>query len=163
MVEKTEREILDGMADEQEMLEFFESNHKAEVEMGKMKILHAYHALLDGIDKLYAGFTKGMTKEQIKEWQEIDEDDDESEWASAFSVMEGEIEKRYNYAIDIDVDEYSVTISNYLKFFRIEYNTTISKKRPKLSEMEFEVELTDEAHFFIDLCNKLILTSKEEE
>ncbi|GAG46280.1 unnamed protein product [marine sediment metagenome] len=43
------KEELEQLNDEQEMLEFFERYHKSEVDMSKMKILHALHDLKDGI------------------------------------------------------------------------------------------------------------------
>jgi len=164
MVEKkTEREILDQMVDEQEMLEFFEKNHEAEVEMGKMKILHAYHSLIDGIDKVFKNCTKGMTKQQIKEWQEENEEGEDAVWEQSFDVMVSEIEQKYNYKIDIEVDDYFINITYHTKFFWIKYDITLSSKKPKLSEMEFEIELDNEAHFLIDLCNKLILNQQEDD
>jgi hypothetical protein len=158
MVEAWEKDTLDSMADEQDMLEFFESNFKTEVEMSKLKILHAYHELLDGVDKLYDRFTKGMNKEQIDKLQEESgEDEDDSEWNNAFDAMVSAIERPTNYKLNIDVDEYSIVMTYHTKYLWIRYNTVLTKERPKLSEMEFEVELDDDAHFLIDLCNKLIL------
>lgn len=57
-----EKEKIEQMVDEEDMLDFFESNHKAEVEMAKMAILHAFHNYIDGIKKIYENFTKGMKR-----------------------------------------------------------------------------------------------------
>lgn len=154
------KEELERLNDEQEMLDFFERYHKAEIDMSKMKILHALHDLKDGVEKIFKKFTKGMTKEQIKIWQEqyeADEDDD-NEWANAFDILVGEIEQKHKYKLDIEVDEYSVTISYHTKFFWIRYDGVMSGKKPKMSEMEkdFEVELTEDAHFLIDLGTALV-------
>jgi len=164
MVEITKEE-LEKLNDEQEMLEFFERYHKSEVDMSKMKILHALHDLKDGIGAIYKKLTKGMTKERIKEWQEQCEyEDDDGEWAAAFDNLVGEIEQKHKYKLDIEVDEYSVTISYYTKFFWIRYDGMLSGKKPKMSEMEkdFEVELSEDAHFLIDLITNLIYEHKEE-
>ena len=163
---KDEKHKLDQMADEQEMLEFFLEHHKFEIDMAKMKMLHALHDLKDGIGKIYEEQTKGMTPEQIKEWQEDaenEEDDSDSKWSIAWESLLNDIQKKHNYSMDIEVDEYAVTITYVMKFFLIRWDGTLCGQKPKLSEMEtgFEIELTDGAHFLIDLCNKLILSRDE--
>ena len=159
------KEELEKLNDEQEMLEFFERYHRTEVDMAKMKILHALHDLKDGIEDIFKKLTKGMTKEQIKIWQEQCEadEDDGSEWSTAFDNLVGDIEQKHKYKLDIEVDEYSVTISYYTKFFWIRYDGIISGKKPKMSEMEkdFEVELTEDAHFLIDLITALVYEHQE--
>jgi len=153
---KTKKE-LEQLNDEQVMLEFFSEYHKMELDMAKMKILHALHDLKDGIGNIYKELTKGMTKKQIEEWQE-QEDYEDSEWVSAFDTLMGDIEKRHKYSMDIEVDEYCVNITYMIKFFHIRWDGMLSGDKPKMSEMEkdFEVELTEDAHFLIDLATVLI-------
>ena len=154
---KTKKE-LEQMNDEQVMLEFFSEYYKMELEMGKLKILHSLHDLKDEIEKLFKKLTKGMTKKQIEEWQEQEEceEDGESEWATGFDKIVAELESKTNYKLGIEVDEYNCDISYHTKYFWIRWSGFLSGDKPKLSEMEFEVELDDDAHFLIDLSTALI-------
>lgn len=152
------KEELDKLNDEQAMLEFFMEHHETQVEMAKLKILHAYHDLIDGVKKVYEEKTKGMTKEQIKEWEE---DEDDTTWEDAFGILIDNIVKPTGYRLDIDVDEYSVQIKYHTKYFWVEYDGCMDGKKPKLSEMDFEVELDDDAHFLIDLTTALIYEQLE--
>jgi hypothetical protein len=163
---KTRKE-LEQLNDEQEMLEFFSEYHKFEIDMAKMKMLHALHDLKDGIGKIYEEQTKGMTPEQIKDWQEDaenEEDDSDSKWNVAWDSLLDDIQKQHKYSMDIEVDEYSVTITYMTKFFHIRWGGSLCGEKPKLSEMEkgFEIELTDDAHFLIDLATALIYEHAQE-
>jgi hypothetical protein len=135
--------------------------------MAKMKMLHALHDLKDGIGKIYEEQTKGMTPEQIKDWQEDaenEEDDSDSKWNVAWDSLLDDIQKQHKYSMDIEVDEYSVTITYMTKFFHIRWDGSLCGEKPKLSEMEkgFEIELTDDAHFLIYLATALIYEHAQE-
>lgn len=132
------------------MLAFFMHHHKTELEMAELKILHGYHDLIDGAKKLYDEKTKGMTAEQIKEWED---DEDDITWGESFGILTDDIVKPTGYRLDIEVDECSVLMTYHTKYFWLRYNGYLTCEKPKLSEMKFDVELDDDAHFLIELVS----------
>ncbi|MFW6121684.1 MAG: hypothetical protein ACOC80_12425 [Petrotogales bacterium] len=157
---------LEQLNDEQEMLEFFIEHHKHDVDNAKMKILHALHDYKDGVKDIFENLTKGMSKKQINEWVEqceIDEEED-SKWINELDKLKSEIEEPHNCNLWIEPDEYDITIAYWDKFIRVEWRGSMCGDKPKMSEMEddFVIELTDDAHFLIDLATALIYNHCED-
>ena len=161
--EKTEQQVLDQMADEQEMLEFFMERHKSEIELTKMKMFHAFQRYCERLQEVYTNKTKDMTPEEKEEYDmDVESGEEVDEWEGICTTILGEVEKEYNYQIDIDHDDMDITITAFINYFYITCNATVYDSKKKMSEFEFEVELNDKAHFMIDLTNKLILNYRED-
>lgn len=152
---------LEQMADEQEMLEFFMEQHKMDLEMTKIKMFHGFHEYCKKLQNAYLIKTRGMSPEEKKEYEmDLESGEGDDEWDSICSTAISEVTTEYHNRFDIEHDDMDVIVTAYTDFFYIRCNATVYDSDKKLSELEFEVELNDKAHFLIDLCNKLILNQE---
>jgi hypothetical protein len=155
-----EEKKLEQMADEQGMLEFFSEKHKMDLELAKMRMFHGFHKYCEELQEAYKNKTKDMTPEEKKEYEiDLDGGEDDDEWQDICSSLISKVQNEYHNSFDIEHEDMDITVSEYTSYFYIVLHATVYDSDKKLSELEFEVELNDKAHFLIDLINKLILES----
>lgn len=151
---------LEQMCGTNEMLEFFKSRHKSELTFAKLRVIHAYDAYDKGLVEVWDKRTKGMTKSEKEEFKELLSNGMED---GQLRVMSESLVKKVSddYNVDIDQDEFFFEIVKYIKYFRLAYRGEGKKDLSRSDDENFDIELTDEAYFLIDLINKLIIDNGE--
>jgi hypothetical protein len=162
---KTERQILNSMADEQELLEFYKENKKEELMYAQIALKKAWDEYSKGAKKIYNKMTRMLFGEDLENAKdringECGEDDDlHQQWCKAIGDVEAEVCRKHAVSVDDNEDELLVT--KITESFYITYN---GEKDENMFTYEkgFEIELNQNSHFQIDLINKLILDAREE-
>ena len=139
------------------MLEFFKEHHKMDIEMTELKMFHGFQKYTKKLQEAYENKTKNMTEEQKKEYEmDLESGEDDNEWDSICDSALSDVQKEYNFQFDIEHEDTDITITSYIDYFFITCHTSVYDSDKKMSELEFEVELNDKAHFLIDLITAMI-------
>jgi len=129
---------------------YFEENRKDELILGKFKILHAFHDIIDGFVELRKELTEGMTEAEIKMM-----DGDCPQWGSMVDGMTGKVMNKYD--CNIEYDEYAISISRITKYFYLDFDGYLVAEKPQFKEIEkdIKIELNDEAIFLVNLSKHI--------
>ena len=141
-----------------EMLEFFKSTHKFELDHAKTYMVHAYNAYEKGLEEAWKKRTEGMTKEELKSFQmDIFGGGTDRTWELATLDLLKGVQEKYN--VFIHHDESYFTVEKFMRYFHLSYSGAV-RSDDKLSDENFYIELDDEACFLIDLTSKMIIDAQ---
>jgi len=129
--------------------DFLIENQKTEIERSKLKLFRAYQALCKRVEDFYTRYTEGMTEEEKDDLNQalLDEDPPE-DFYNTMGQIQMEISDKYKVAVDWDMD---TTICHYCKWVIVTLKSTELDPNKKLSDLEFEVEPSEDMEFLVSL------------
>lgn len=129
--------------------DFLIENQESEIERSKLKLFRAYQALCKNVEDFYNSYTKDMTEEEKDDLnQALLNEEPPEDFYNTMGQIQMEISAKYKVVVDWDMD---IVICYHNRWTIITLTSTELDPNKKLSDLEFEVEPSEDMEFLVSL------------